>query len=102
MASKKRRAAQQKRQSKHDEFASLKRKLAQSPLGDTPVVVAPSDEVKMSDVLGDFVAPFYSFTHTANACRMLLTLGALAWNASFLSEDEQEEMINQVLAGGLP
>src|SRR5712692_243504 len=102
MSSKKRRTAKQRRQSKHDEFASLKRKLHQSPLGDKRVVVAPSGEVKMSDVLGDFVAPYYSFTNTDKAYRMLLTLGTLAWNASFLSDDQQEEMINQVLASGLP
>jgi hypothetical protein len=102
MSSKQRRKAEQRRRSKHDEFAGLKRKLQQSSLGVKQVVVAPSGEVKMSDVLGDFVAPYYSMAKTANAYRMLLTLGSLAWNASFLSHDQQEEMIDQVLASGLP
>jgi hypothetical protein len=102
MSSKKRRAAKQKRQPKRDEFANLKRKLQQSPLGAERFVVAPKGEVKMSKVLADFVAPYLSFANTENAYRLLLTLGMMAWNASLLPDDEQEDMINQVLASGLP
>jgi hypothetical protein len=101
MSSKKRRAAKQKRQPKQDEFAGLKRKLQQLPFGDGGVVVAPRGEVKMSDVLTDFVEPYESSAGTGDAYRVLVTLGALAWNASFLSGDQQEEMITSVLASGI-
>jgi len=75
MSAKKRRAAKQDRQPKQDEFAGLKRKLQQLPLGDSEVGVAASGEVKMSEVLTEFVAPYASSARTGDACRVLVTLG---------------------------
>jgi hypothetical protein len=103
MSAKKRRAAKQGRQATQDEFAGLKRKLQQLPLGDDgEVVVVAGGEVKMSEVLTDFVEHFAPSTRTGNDYRMLLQLGALAWNASFLSGDQQEQMISDLLANGMP
>jgi hypothetical protein len=101
MSVKKRRAAKQRHQPQQDEFAGLKHRLRQLPLGDGEVVVTPSGEVKMSEVLADFVAPYAASARTGDAYRVLVTLGTLAWNASFLSGDQQEEMIRGTLAKGL-
>jgi hypothetical protein len=102
MSKKSRRATKQAGQANHDEFAGLKRKLRQFPEGDRPVVVAPAGEVKMSDVLTDFVAPYESSAGTGDGYRVLLTMGMLAWNASFLPSHEQEKMVNELLANALP
>ncbi|MFQ6015316.1 MAG: hypothetical protein ACE5NP_07725 [Anaerolineae bacterium] len=56
----------------------------------------------MSEVLGDFVEPYMDLADTEEAYHKLLTLAVMAWNASFLPEEEQEEMIDRVLAAGIP
>jgi len=48
----------QRRPRKQKRFASLKRKLEQGPFPVKRIVVEPSDQVKMSDVLADFVEPY--------------------------------------------
>ncbi|HID86163.1 MAG TPA: hypothetical protein EYP55_02155 [Anaerolineae bacterium] len=55
----------------------------------------------MSQVLRDFVEPYLEFADTEEAYRKLLTLAVLAWNASFLSEEERQDMIDRVLSEGL-
>jgi hypothetical protein len=56
----------------------------------------------MSEVLTDFVEPYLEFADTDEAQRKLLTLAIMAWNASFLPEEEQQDMINRVLDAGIP
>jgi hypothetical protein len=101
MSAKKRRPAPQDRQPTQDEFSGLKRKLERFAFDETEMAVASSGEVKMSKVLGDFVAPYAPSAHSEEAYRMLLTLAVLAWNASFVAGDEQEAMINEIVANGL-
>jgi len=56
----------------------------------------------MSEVLTDFVEPYLEFTETEEDYRKLLTLAIMAWNASFLPEKEQQEMIDRVFDKGIP
>ena len=56
----------------------------------------------MSEVLADFVEPYMDSVDTEEAYRRLLTLALMAWNASFLPEEEQQDMIDRVLEAGIP
>ena len=51
----------------------------------------------MSEVLTDFLAPYFEFAGTDAAYRRLLTLAIAAWNTSFLPEEEQQDMVDEVL-----
>ncbi|HKZ85590.1 MAG TPA: hypothetical protein VJ793_18285 [Anaerolineae bacterium] len=92
----------QRRPRKQKRFASLKRRLEEGPFPVKRIVVEPSGQVKMSDVLADFVEPYSHLADTEEAYRKLLTLAVLAWNASFLPKNKQQEMIDQVIDGGIP
>jgi hypothetical protein len=91
-----------KRKRKQKRFAGLKRKLEQGPHRGEKILIEPSGEEKMSEVLTDFVEPYLEFADTDEAHRKLLTLAIMAWNASFLPEKEQQDMINRVLDTGIP
>jgi hypothetical protein len=91
-----------KRKRTQKRFAGLKRKLEQGPLRGQRILIEPSGEEKMSEVLTDFVEPYLEFADTDEAHRKLLTLAVMAWNASFLPEEEQQELINRVLDAGIP
>jgi len=104
MASSKSRKIKRKRTSKRKQkrFEGLKSKLERGPLRVQRFVVEPRGEAKMSEVLTDFVEPYRELADTEEAYRKLLTLAILAWNASFLPEKEQQEMVERVLVGGIP
>ena len=91
-----------KKQRKRDQYAGLKKKLAQGPFRADGVIIEPRGKVKMSDVLADFVEPYVEFADTDEAYRKLLMLAIMAWNASFLPEEEQREMIGSMLDAGIP
>jgi hypothetical protein len=91
-----------RREQKQKRFAGLKRKLEQRPLRGEKIVIEPRGEEKMSKVLTDFVEPYLEFADTDQAHRKLLILAIMAWNASFLPEKEQQDMINRVLDAGMP
>lgn len=56
----------------------------------------------MADVLSAFIEPYRAYAKTTEAYRRLLLLGILAWNASLLPTHDQEAMITEVLAAGIP
>ncbi len=56
----------------------------------------------MSEVLMDFVEPYLEFADTEEDFRKLLTLAAIAWNASFLSKEEQQDIVDSILDEGIP
>lgn len=97
-----RKRRRRKRKSKRGEFERLKAKLERGPFRGEKLVIAPSGRVKMSEVLADFVEPYMDSVDTEEAYRKLLTLAVMAWNASFLPEEEQQEMIDRVLEAGIP
>jgi hypothetical protein len=86
--SKSRGKRRRKRKSKRGELERLKAKLEQGPFRGQKLVIAPSGRVKMSEVLEDFVEPYMDLADTEEAFHKLLTLAIMAWNASFLSEEE--------------
>ena len=99
----KRTRRRKRREQKQKRFEGLKRKLKQSPLHvqESEIVIEPRGEVKMSDVLTSFVEPYIEFVDTKEDHKKLLMLAIVAWNASFLSEKEQQKMIDEVLGVGI-
>jgi len=80
----------------------LERKVAGGPPPPAGIVREPEGQVKMSDVLEQFVEPYLRFPRTAEEHRKLLTLATLAWNAALLPPGDCEKMITEVLHAGLP
>ena len=75
------------------------------PDGFGPVAMldAPVGGVKMSEVLGDFVAPLAdSFGDDRAAYERLLSLGQVAWNVALEPEHRREAMIDDMIEAGLP
>jgi hypothetical protein len=74
------------RKKKEKQKKALKHRFAKpAPLkaaADPVVVFEPSGQVKMSDVLMDFVAPFEDSWQTPDELRKLLTVAVIAWNAA--------------------
>jgi hypothetical protein len=80
---------------------SFKQKLEKGPLRGHKFVFETVREVKMSEVLEDFVEPYLPLADTDEATRKLFALAVLAWNASFLTQEEQrvlaEDFANEVM-----
>jgi hypothetical protein len=74
------------------------------PDGFGPVAMldAPVGGVKMSEVLGDFVAPMADSSQDRAAYERLLSLGQVAWNAALEPEHRREAMIDDLIEAGLP
>ena len=102
MPASKSRKRRRKHKQKQKRFEGLKSKLEQGPFHGEKVVIEPSGEVKMSKVLRDFVEPYLEFADTEEAYRKLLTLAVMAWNASLLPEEEQQDMVDRIFKEGLP
>jgi hypothetical protein len=106
MPSSKPRKTKRRRMPKRNQkrFDGLKRKLEQGPFQGRNVffVVEPSGEVKISEALEDFVEPYLEFANTEEACRKLLTLAVIAWNVSFLPEEEQQDIVEGISAEVMP
>ena len=62
------------------------------------VVFNPEGEVKMSEVLTEFIKPYMKRVNTVDEHRKLLVIAVLAWNAAILPEEKRQEMVNALLA----
>jgi hypothetical protein len=108
------RKAKRRRKQKKKQRQNLKRKQNQGRLQDYrerlekdllqghEVVVEPSGVAKMSEVLQAFVAPYLPLADTEDATRKLLALAVVAWNASFLTEEEQRKMVDDITSKVMP
>ena len=85
-----------KRRRKQKQFDGLRNKLRQSLLQDWELVINPSGEVKMSEVLIDFIEPYLEFADTKEDYRKLVILGITAWNTSLLPKEEQQDMVDSI------
>jgi hypothetical protein len=87
---------------KRKRFEGLRHQLAHSPFAPDGIVIEPAGKEKMSEVLEDFVEPYLDWFEGEEGYRGLLTLALLAWNAALRPEDQQDAMIDDVLAKALP
>ncbi len=62
------------------------------------VIFNPDGEVKMSEVLTEFIKPYMKRVNTVDEHRKLLVIAVLAWNAAILPEEKRQEMVNTLLA----
>jgi len=96
--SKKKGKRKQGRSARQQSYARLKRRVRQGPLGDQKIIVEPKGQVKMSEVLEDFVEPYRDeIDDTLEVQRKLLSVAVLAWNAALLPEKERREMVDDVV-----
>jgi hypothetical protein len=93
---KKKRRQRPKGKQKRGRLQDFRQRLEKGLLQGHEVVVEPSGVAKMSEVLEAFVAPYLGLADTEDATRKLLMLAVVAWNASFLTEEEQREMVDDI------
>jgi hypothetical protein len=58
----------------------------------------PTGEVSMSDAISQLIEPFRNDAPDYDGFRNLVTFGCIAWNASNLPTEEQDDLINKMLA----
>ncbi|CCI06216.1 Genome sequencing data, contig C288 [Microcystis aeruginosa PCC 7941] len=75
---------------------SFEKKLREKSLPFKEIVVSPSGEVTMSEVLEDFIEPYRKSNETKGSMRTLLTIGIIAWNLALSPESKRQEMIDRV------
>lgn len=100
--SKSRKARRRRRASKQDGFKRLRAQLKEGPFHDHKFVIAPGGEVKMSEVLGAFIEPYIDLADTIEAYRRLLTVAVAAWNIALAPKAEQQKMLDEIAAAGIP
>jgi len=92
MGSKKKKRKQEKR------FAPLRTKLvAKGLLAGRQVVPPPRGEVKMSEVLREFIEPYADDADTDESFKKLLTVAVIAWNASLLPDKDRQDLIDKTI-----
>ncbi|MGG6270529.1 hypothetical protein ACQ4M3_37920 [Leptolyngbya sp. AN03gr2] len=81
----------------------LQKKLQRSPLGEqvSGIVTSPKNEVKMSEVLEDFVEPYLDFARNRHQREKLFGIAVAAWNLALMPEAERESMIEQLIQHAL-
>ena len=85
-----------------ERLQGFKQRLEKDLLQGHKVVVEPRGVAKMSEVLEAFVEPYLALADTEDAYRKLLMLAWVAWNASFLTEEEQSEMVDDIMSEAMP
>jgi hypothetical protein len=90
--------AKRKKREQRKLYESLKTELTKNvPLGDAKIVVQPSGQTKMSEVLLEFVEPYSQYWKTKEELNKLLGMAVIAWNAALLPENERKEIIENAL-----
>jgi len=65
--------------------------------GQKVIVGPPSDGIKMSDVLEEFVDPYREFAETQEAYRKLLAVAIVAWNVTLFPEKDRLSRLDEFL-----
>jgi len=87
----------QREQAKKRRLKRLRKKLRRSSSlpPEAVIVYDPPGAAKMSEVLEEFVKPYWELATTEDAMRKLLTVACVAWNAALLPPTEREKMIRE-------
>ena len=95
--------AKRKKRKQRKLYESLKTELIKNvPLGDAKIVVQPSGETKMSEVLLEFVEPYSQYWRTKEELNKLLGVAVIAWNAALLPGNERKKIIENALKAAPP
>lgn len=87
---------------KKKRLTGLRSSLEKGPMRGSKVVIEPRGQVKMSDVLAEFVSPYADDCEDLEAYRKLLNLGMLAWNAAVVPGDRGWELVERTLRKSFP
>lgn len=97
MGSQKKKKKKKKRRKQERLLAPLRAKLMEKGvLSGRQIVLQPSGETKMSEVLLDFIEPYSEQWETEEELDMLLSLGLLAWNAALFSGRKRRQFIKSL------
>jgi hypothetical protein len=72
-------------------------RLTQGEFKDKQIVLAQSGEVKMSEVLQAFIAPYVYIATTTEAYRKLVMTAIVAWNTALMQSDQRSALIENML-----
>ena len=61
-------------------------------------VINPQGQVSMSDAISQLIEPFREDAPDYDSFRNLVTFACLAWNMSIMSNEEQDDMLNRIIA----
>ena len=79
-------------------YESLKTELTKDvPLDGCKIVVQPSGETKMSEVLLEFIEPYSQYWKAKEELNKLLGVAVIAWNAALLPGNERKEIIENAV-----
>lgn len=100
------RVQKKKRQSRRapaplDPGQRILNRLEKAGLGTHKLMRNPPGQAKMSEVLREFVAPYWHIPDTEEAMRKLLTTALVAWNTALMPQAEQADALGQI-ATALP
>lgn len=81
----------------------LENKIQKSPVGHqfSKMVANPEGEVKMSEVLEAFIAPYTEFVHNQSQQEKLVGLATTAWNLAIMPEEQQQTMMESLMTESL-
>ena len=88
-----------KKKRKQEQWLAPRRtkRLAQGLLADRQVGPPPRGEVKMSEVLREFIEPYADDADTDESFKKLLTVAVIAWNASLLPDKDRQDLIDKTI-----
>lgn len=90
----------QMEESQRKDMEKLSKKLLNGEFGVNfaGTMISPSGEIKMSEVLEDFVEPYLEFARNNHQQRkQMFGMAMTAWNLSLLPEDEREVMLENAI-----
>jgi maltose-binding protein MalE len=90
---------QQSNQFQQQALEKLQQQVQQAGWGDrfSNLVVNPQGEVKMSEVLEEFVEPYVGSAPTYSQRQTLFGLAIIAWNLALMSESERQIKVDEFL-----
>jgi hypothetical protein len=86
-----------KRERQRKERLRKRRRLTQGLGENTMLISTPPGELKMSEVLEEFIEPFEEFRQTEEQLDKLLSVAVIAWNTALLPAGEREGFIEKTL-----
>lgn len=98
MASKGKAKKDKRRKKQKRKYRKLEQRLRESGLlEEKKLLYEPRDQVKMSQVIIDFIEPYLDSVDTYREHDNLVAFAVLIWNTALLPQNEQKAMIREIL-----
>jgi hypothetical protein len=66
------------------------------------IIHNPSGQVRMSEVLIEFIAPYAAEARTEEEHKRLLSVALVAWNAALFPANQRQEMVDSIIDKAIP